>query len=107
MSERPEIAVSKRPPEFESAAAIYANKTVEEERARATPEKLERWIRDSIGEIVRNIENVVHIFSDYGGAAGLRLLKEAASREIWRDQKTVAEGEPKARRGHPGGEARR
>lgn len=56
LSERPEIAVSKRPPEFESAAAIYANKTVEEERARATPEKLERWIRDSIGEVNIRIE---------------------------------------------------
>ncbi|XP_074590092.1 uncharacterized protein LOC141846005 [Curcuma longa] len=79
-SERRDLSVSTRPP------ALYFNKAVEEERARATPEKLERWITDSIGEIVRNIQNepfFMHIFSDCGGASGLRLVKEEAFPERW------------------------
>ncbi|KAG6471733.1 uncharacterized protein LOC122028785 [Zingiber officinale] len=79
-SERRDLSVSTRPP------PLYFNKAVEEERARATPEKLEQWIMDSIGEIVRNIENepfLMHIFSDCGGASGLRLVKEEAFPERW------------------------
>lgn len=49
-SERRDLSVSTRPP------ALYFNKAVEEERARATPEKLERWITDSIGEVSIPIE---------------------------------------------------
>ncbi|RRT60605.1 hypothetical protein B296_00005091 [Ensete ventricosum] len=75
-------------PAVSAAAAGYMNK-MEERREVVTPEKLDRWLRESIGEIVRNIGEapfLMHIFSD-GGRGGtapaVRLEKEAASPEIW------------------------
>lgn len=65
------------------------NKTRWEEKEPVSPEKLDRWIRDSIGEIVRNIEEapfLVQIFSRGGGAGregGVTLEREAASPERW------------------------
>ncbi|CAL9039841.1 uncharacterized protein LOC135620114 [Musa acuminata AAA Group] len=73
-------------------AAVYMNK-MEEGGKVVTPEMLDRWMRESIGEIVRNIGKapfLMHIFSDggRGGAApALRLEKEAASPQIWRQIK--------------------
>ncbi|KAG6529490.1 uncharacterized protein LOC122040090 [Zingiber officinale] len=66
--------------------AVYDKKKEEEEawnRVVVTPEKLEQWMRDSIGEIVRNISDgpfLMHVFSD----GGLRLEREAAASERWK-----------------------
>ncbi|URE27365.1 hypothetical protein MUK42_15766 [Musa troglodytarum] len=84
----PFSAVPTGQPPMSAAAAVYMNK-MEERREVVTPEKLDRWMRESIGEIVRNIGQapfLMHIFSDggRGGAApALRLEKEAASPHIW------------------------
>lgn len=63
------------------AAALYCRE--EANRGRITPEKLDQWIRDSVGEIVRNIGEapfLVHIFSN---GPLLRLEKEEALPESW------------------------
>ncbi|XP_010909773.1 uncharacterized protein [Elaeis guineensis] len=70
------------------------NKPKWEEKEPVSPEKLDQWIRDSIGEIVRNIEEapfLVQIFSRGGGGGsggagregGVILEREAASPESW------------------------
>ncbi|WOL18407.1 hypothetical protein Cni_G27202 [Canna indica] len=75
-------------PTVEPAADVYVKKMVEEERAFVTAEKLDQWIRESIGEIVRNISDapfLMHIFSDSGrgDCSTIRLEKETASPENW------------------------
>ncbi|EHA8587290.1 hypothetical protein COCNU_scaffold001770G000030 [Cocos nucifera] len=78
------------------------NKARWEEKEPVSPEKLDRWIRDSIGEIVRNIEEapfLVQIFSRGGGAGregGVTLEREVASPERWLCmRKWWDEGSPK------------
>ncbi|XP_008808768.1 uncharacterized protein LOC103720708 [Phoenix dactylifera] len=72
------------------AAVDKKKRTRWEEKEPVTPEKLEQWMRDSIGEIVKNIEEapfLVQIFSGGGCGAGregaLRVEREAASPESW------------------------
>ncbi|KAJ8498324.1 hypothetical protein OPV22_008876 [Ensete ventricosum] len=57
----------------------------EQPRESVTPEKLDQWMRESIGEIVRNVGEepfLMRIFS-VGGAPGVRLESEAALPESW------------------------
>lgn len=73
-----------------------------EEKEPLSPEKLEQWMRDSVGEIVRNIGEapfLVHIFAGRGGGGqetGVRLEREAATPEEWpRIRKRWYDGSPR------------
>ncbi|WOL11767.1 hypothetical protein Cni_G20531 [Canna indica] len=93
---RAELWTTDGPPVLAAAADMFVNEEEEEASRRmiVTPEKLDHWMRESIGEIVRNIGEapfLMDIFSDDGGlggsegaCSGLRLEKEAAaSTESW------------------------
>ncbi|KAJ6808729.1 uncharacterized protein M6B38_165320 [Iris pallida] len=67
----------------QSAALCSNKKLMDDDNSKVTPEKLDQWIRDSVGEIVSNIGEapfLVHIFSN---GPMLRLEREEALPESW------------------------